>query len=70
MGYYGSDVGEDADISDGADLCDGGKDGLGFVTGSPVFAESSGKMSQTVSHSFSISAAILVSMERRSGECG
>ena len=32
-----------------------GLDG-GFVTGSPGFLESSGKTSQTVSHSFSISA--------------
>ena len=30
----------------------------GFVAGSPGFVESSGKTSQTVSHSFSISAAI------------
>ena len=30
--------------------------GGGFVTGSPEFAQSSGKTSQTVSHSFSISA--------------
>ena len=34
-----------------------GLDG-GFVTGSPGFAESSGKTSQTVSYSFSISAAM------------
>ena len=32
--------------------------GGGFVTGSPGFEESSAKISQTVSHSFSISAAI------------
>ena len=30
----------------------------GFVAGSPGFVESSGKTSQTISHSFSISAAI------------
>ena len=30
----------------------------GFVTGSPGFAKSSGKTSQTVSHCFSISAAM------------
>ena len=34
-----------------------GLDG-GFIAGSPRFGESSGKTSQTVSHSFSISAAM------------
>ena len=52
-------------VSENADLSGGGDDawvleglGGGFVTGSPGFAESSGKTSQTVYHSFSISAAM------------
>ena len=52
-------------VSENADLSGGGDDawvleglGGGFITGSPGFAESSGKTSQTVYHSFSISAAM------------
>ena len=42
----------------------------GFVTGPPGFSESSGKTSETVSHSFSIlPQCIFVSLKRRSGEC-
>ena len=45
--------------------------GGGFVTDSPGFVESSGKTSQTVHHSCSISAAMFfLSVERRSGGCG
>ena len=40
------------------DSLGGGELNGGFVTGSPGFAESSGKTSQTVSYSFSISAAM------------
>ena len=44
----------------------------GFVTGSPGFVQSSGKVSQTFSHSFSISTVMcfFFSLEKRSGECG
>ena len=52
-------------VSENADLSRGGDDawvleglGGGFITGSPGFAESSGKTSQTVYHSFSISATM------------
>ena len=57
----GVDVSEDVDLHDGGDDSRG-LDGAGLdgrlVTVSPGFAKSSGKTSQTVSHSFSISAVI------------
>ena len=60
-GGGGVDVREGADLSgagdDGSGLGGGGLDGW-FVKGSPGFAESSGKTSETVSNTFSISAAM------------
>ena len=57
--------GGDVDISEAVDLHGVGDDGRGLVgagarwwVSSPGFAKSSGKTSQTVSHSFSISAVM------------
>ena len=50
------------DLSGGDDVKAWVVEGIdgGFITGSPGFAESSEKTSQTVSHSFSISATMFL----------
>ena len=55
MGCGGADVGEDADVSGDVGLCGGGKDGLG---GGETRWLVRYRFPQTVSHSFSISAAM------------
>ena len=59
VGGGSAGVSGDADLNGGGDdgLGDGGVNG-GFLADSPGFVESSGKTSQTVSYSFSISAAM------------
>ena len=79
MGCGGADVGEDADVSGDVGLCVGGEDGLGdreatwlVCYGLPRVC---GELWKDLSNSFPFFLyfnrdVFLVSLKRRSGECG
>ena len=79
MGCGGADVGEDADVSGDVGLCAGGEDGLGGGEARWLvryrFPRVCGELWEDLPNSFPFFLyfsrdVFLVSLKRRSGECG